>query len=156
MRNRWVRGAAVSMFFLAVACGGGNNNNAGTSPTATESESPSGGAGTVEVTEKDFSVATNPTSASAGAITFDVHNEGPSVHEFVVFETDLAPDALPTNADGTVNEEGEGVTHIDEIEDIPVGEEQDLEVDLEAGNYVLICNLPGHYKSGMHTGFTVS
>ena len=49
-------------------------------------------------------------SAPAGEVTFNVTNKGPEdVHEFVVFETDLAPDALPTVADGSVDEEGEGV-----------------------------------------------
>jgi len=28
-------------------------------------------------------------------------------------------------------------------------------VDLEAGTYQLVCNLPGHYEAGMHTVFTV-
>ena len=28
-------------------------------------------------------------------------------------------------------------------------------VVLEAGHYVLVCNLPGHYELGMATNFTV-
>jgi len=50
---------------------------------------------------------------------------------------------------------------IDEIEDIPVGETQSLTVDLEAGKYVLICNIydeaeaEAHYAEGMRTAFTV-
>ena len=27
---------------------------------------------------------------------------------------------------------------------------------LDAGSYVFICNLPGHYAQGMHTSFTAS
>jgi uncharacterized cupredoxin-like copper-binding protein len=30
-----------------------------------------------------------------------------------------------------------------------------LTVDLAAGSYVLLCNLPGHYESGMRTAFDV-
>jgi uncharacterized cupredoxin-like copper-binding protein len=26
---------------------------------------------------------------------------------------------------------------------------------LTPGKYVMVCNLPGHYKAGMHEGFTV-
>jgi uncharacterized cupredoxin-like copper-binding protein len=48
------------------------------------------------------------------------------------------------DADGNVDEEGEGVEHIDEIEGIPPGSSESLTVNLEAANYVLICNLPGH------------
>jgi uncharacterized cupredoxin-like copper-binding protein len=74
----------------------------------------------------------------------------------VIFKTDLAPDALPLGDDGNVDEEGEGVEHIDEIEDITGGSTQSLTVTLDAGNYVFICNLPGHYQQGMHAAFTVS
>ncbi len=50
---------------------------------------------------------------------------------------------------------------VDEIEDIPVGETESLTVDLNAGNYVLICNIydeeeqETHYSEGMRTAFTV-
>ena len=73
-----------------------------------------------------------------------------------IFQTDLAEDALPTNEDGDVDEEGEGVTLIDEIEDIEAGSTESLTVTLDAGSYVFICNLPGHYAQGMHTSFTAS
>jgi hypothetical protein len=78
---------------------------------------------TVDVTVQEFAVIPAESSAPAGDVTFDVTNEGPDdVHEFVVFKTDLAPDALPTVADGSVDEEGEGVELIDEIEDITIGD----------------------------------
>ena len=32
----------------------------------------------------------------------------------------------------------------------------ELTVNLEAGAYALICNLPGHYAEGMVTEFTVT
>jgi uncharacterized cupredoxin-like copper-binding protein len=123
-----------------------------------------GGGGTVEVTLQEFSVIPAQDSVSAGEVTFEVENTGPEdVHEFVVIKTELAPDALPTDENGVVEEEGEGMEVIDEIEDIPVGETQSLTVDLEAGSYVLICNIveehegetEAHYQMGMRTGFTV-
>jgi uncharacterized cupredoxin-like copper-binding protein len=73
-----------------------------------------------------------------------------------VFKTDLPPDQLPTNEDGDVDEEGEGVEAIDEVEDIAGGSDAELTVNLDAGSYVVICNLPGHYRQGMHAAFTVS
>jgi uncharacterized cupredoxin-like copper-binding protein len=62
-----------------------------------------------------------------------------------------------------VDEEGEGVELIDEIEDIAVGDTPMLTVSLDAGNYVLICNIVEdegdetivHYQQGMRTAFTV-
>jgi len=114
-----------------------------------------GDSGGVGVTLADFSVTPDENSASAGDVTFDVTNDAEQTHEFVVFKTDLAPDQLPTNEDGDVDEEGEGVELIDEIEDIEGGSDESLTVNLDSGNYVLICNLPGHYAQGMHAAFTV-
>jgi uncharacterized cupredoxin-like copper-binding protein len=118
-------------------------------------EIPSAAGGGITVTEMDFAIEPASTSAPAGKVAFDIQNEGPQTHEFVVFKTDLDPADLPTNADGTVDEEGAGVKHIDEIEDIAPCTSESLSVNLAAGNYVFICNLPGHYASGMHTAFVV-
>ena len=112
--------------------------------------------GGIDVTVSDFKVEPAETSAPAGELTFDITNDAEQTHEFVIFKTDLAPDALPVGDDGDVDEEGEGVEHIDEIEDITGGSTQSLTVSLDAGNYVFICNLPGHYAQGMHAAFTVS
>jgi uncharacterized cupredoxin-like copper-binding protein len=108
------------------------------------------------VTLADFTVTADPTSAPSGDVTFDVTNDAEQTHEFVVVQTDLAPDALPTDEDGNVDEEGEGITPIDEVEDVEGGSSQSLTVNLDAGSYVLFCNLPGHYQQGMHTSFTAS
>jgi uncharacterized cupredoxin-like copper-binding protein len=112
--------------------------------------------GGVAVTLADFTITADPDSASAGEVTFDVTNDAEQTHEFVVFQTDLAPDQLPTDEGGDVDEAGEGVALVDEIEDIEGGSTQSLTVNLDAGSYVLICNLPGHYGQGMLAGFTVN
>lgn len=50
---------------------------------------------------------------------------------------------------------------VDEVEDIPSGEKQTLTVDLEAGHYVLVCNIvdedeaESHFANGMRTDFEV-
>ncbi len=86
-------------------------------------------------------------------MTFNISNEGERVHELVVFKTDLAEDALPVTAD-EVDEAT--LDLIDEVEDIEPGASSDLTVTLEAGSYVVICNVTGHYTQGMHASFTVS
>ena len=95
-------------------------------------------------------------------VTFEATNEGPDdVHEFVVIATDLAITELPTIEDGSVDEAGEGLEVIGEIEAIPVGDTQSVTLDLEAGSYALICNIydadedEAHYQEGMRTSFTV-
>jgi uncharacterized cupredoxin-like copper-binding protein len=117
---------------------------------------------TVAVTLQEFAVVPDATSVSAGEVTFDITNEGPEdVHEFVVFETDLAPDALPTGEDGSVDEAGEGLVLIGEVEDIPVGGSGTLTEIFEPGSFVLVCNIydadedEAHYQEGMFVGFTV-
>jgi hypothetical protein len=120
------------------------------------------GGGTVAATLQEFAIAANPSSIAAGEVTFEAENIGPDdLHELVVIRTDLTPDALPTNADGSVDEGGEGVEAIGEIEEFPVGETQSMTLDLDAGSYVLICNIydadeqEAHYQEGMRLAFTV-
>jgi uncharacterized cupredoxin-like copper-binding protein len=121
-----------------------------------------GDATVVAVSLQEWSVVPAQSSAPAGDVTFEVTNDGPEdVHEFVVLRTDLDPADLPVDENGVVSEEGEGIEVVDEIEDIPVGDSQELTVSLEAGSYVLLCNIwssdesEAHYQLGMRVAFTV-
>jgi len=96
-------------------------------------------------------------------VTFSITNDGPEdIHEFVVIATDLDPAELPTDETGAVDESGEGIEVSGEVEDVPVGETQELTLSLDAGNYVLICNIysededEAHYAMGMRAAFTVN
>jgi uncharacterized cupredoxin-like copper-binding protein len=147
----------VPLALLAVAIPAcGNDEETTTSPAA-------GGPSTVAVTLQEFAVGTVPASAAAGSVTFNATNNGPDdVHEFVVIATDLDITKLPTVEDGSVDETGEGMEVMGEIEDIAVGDTQSVTLDLTAGNYALICNIydktedEAHYQEGMRTGFTVT
>jgi uncharacterized cupredoxin-like copper-binding protein len=124
--------------------------------TACSSDDGAGGGGTpVDVTLTDTSASVSPASTAAGAITFAVKNDGGATHELYVFKTELDPDALPVE-EGKVSESGEGVEFIAEVEDIAPGTTGQLDVDLAAGSYALLCNIPGHYEAGIRTGFTVT
>ena len=123
----------------------------------------SSGGTTVDVTLQEWAVLPDPGSVSAGEVTFSITNDGPEdVHEFVVIQTDLEPADLPTDETGVVSEDGEGMTVIDEVEDVAVGATEELTVSLEPGNYVLICNIysededEAHYAMGMFVAFTVT
>ncbi|MEA2556917.1 MAG: hypothetical protein QOG88_455 [Actinomycetota bacterium] len=157
---RMVPQRAVAHVALIAAIGLGlaacSSSSSSSTPTTDTTTTAPTGTGDVGVAEKDFAISLDSSSAPAGKVTFTVANAGPSVHEFVVFKTDLPEDQLPTDSKGDVDESGTGVTHIDEIEDIAAGStDSTLKVDLESGSYVLICNLPGHYGLGMHASFTV-
>jgi hypothetical protein len=67
---------------------------------------------------KEFSITPSTISIPAGQVTFNAENVGGVTHEMVIIRTDDAPDALPTEKDGTANEDAKGLTNIDEVEDI--------------------------------------
>ncbi len=137
--------AAVAVLALAAAaCGNGGDAGEAT-----------GGGTTVNVELKDFAITPTVTSASAGTVSFAASNTGPSEHEFVVLRTDLAPDALPVEG-GKVAEEVAGIEVVGEIEEFAAGGTEIASFDLTPGNYVFICNIPGHYQAGMEVAFQVT
>jgi uncharacterized cupredoxin-like copper-binding protein len=132
--------SAATLVFVPVACNAGGANP------------PASGDG-IAVTLKDFAIAPAATTAPSGAVAFDITNDGPSVHEFEVLATDTAPASLPVDS-GVVQTQDSEI--VDEVENIVPGTSTGLRVDLAPGSYVIICNVPGHYEAGMHTGFTVT
>lgn len=113
---------------------------------------------TIDAALTSYKITLSQNDVGAGQVTFHVHNDATDLkHEFVIFKTDLPEDQLPLTPEGIVDEEGQGVTHIDEVEVEP-GQAQDLTVNLEKGKYVIVCNIDStqqHYKHGMHVAFTV-
>jgi uncharacterized cupredoxin-like copper-binding protein len=149
--------APALVIALIPACSG--DDDAGGSPSDAFVDS----GGSVAVTLQEWSVGTVPADAPAGTVTFNLTNNGPDdEHEFVVVKTDLDPTELPTDENGAVDEEGEGIEIIDEVEAIKVGDSATLDVDLDAAAYVLMCNIydeteqESHYQQGMRTPFTVA
>jgi uncharacterized cupredoxin-like copper-binding protein len=121
-----------------------------------EGSTTAGGSGaSINAVEKDFSITLDPSSTASGKVTFNIDNQGATKHELVVIKTDLAPDQLPIKSDEPEVDEDK-LDGIGEKEDIDPGSSATLSLNLEPGKYVVICNLPGHYKLGMHTALTVS
>jgi len=121
---------------LAVAC------------TSTE-----GGDGDVAVSLRDDAITLSPATAQAGSVTLSATNEGTTTHEIEVFSGDVDPESLPIE-DNVASTEG--LELVDEIEDITSGSTADLTVDLQAGTYVIMCNLSGHFANGMHAVLSIS
>ena len=107
---------------------------------------------TVAVSENDvpkFKMKA-PKSAKAGKITFVVHNKGKLSHEFIVVKTNRPAGKLPLK--GAVAK----LTGVKgKIKPFKPGQTRKLALTLKAGKYVLLCNLPGHYKAGQYAAFTV-
>jgi uncharacterized cupredoxin-like copper-binding protein len=119
-------------------------------------EQPSPPGAVVDVLLDDFHVHRTTARVAAGMVRFQLTNNGPSTHEFIVVRTDRASAQLPLQRDGlTVDEEGPGVDHVDEAEGLDIADRRTLTLSLAAGHYVLFCNMEGHYLGGMHAAFTV-
>jgi uncharacterized cupredoxin-like copper-binding protein len=159
---------------LVVACGGDDDGDKETAAPTAEDRSATPGAtedgtsasptvppaDTVAPFELDeWVLRAEKSRARPGTVTFEVQNVGDFTHQFLVIRTDIEKDELPRKP----NDEGADETDLDivaRIDEIAAGASDEIEVDVEAGQYVLICNLaPGgesHYLNGMYTEFEVT
>lgn len=110
----------------------------------------------VQVELKEWSVIPSSFQASSGTVAFQANNTGTTPHELVVVKTNLAPTSLPIDSSGSMVDESELDGLIGEFDAFPPGENRSVDLTLDSGNYVLICNLPGHYERGMSVAFTVN
>ena len=101
----------------------------------------------VEVDE--FSVFPGTQGAPKGKVRFIVTNVGTVEHEFVVIKT-----AKPAGNLLKGNEADE-TGAVGEIDGVPAGQARTLTLNLSRGHYALICNLPGHYRTGQFADFYV-
>ncbi len=126
-------------------------------PTATPggNQTPTAGGIQVSLTEDpSFTVGVEPASAKAGTVTFAVTNTGRILHNLRLIKSDLSPDGLPLDASGLQVDETK-VEVVKSLKELAAGASEQLTADLQAGSYVLICNVPSHYEAGMHAAFTV-
>lgn len=180
-RVRWRILAALALSALAVgalllaACGGGNGSAEAEATKAARAAADSHEDEGHEHAEGDEHGASDQTvvhvildewvvrlghdgeettvTVPAGKVTFEIHNEGQSVHELAVLRTDLPVDDLPQSG-GAVDEDAAGEL-IGRTEYLSSGAADVLSLDLEPGTYALICNIPGHYQQGMYATLVV-
>ena len=93
---------------------------------------------------------------AAGEVTFAVTNDSKDfVHEMVISPITDATKPLPYLTDGEkVDEDAAG--HLGEVAELDPGAKGALTITLTPGTYILYCNIPGHYISGMWTTITVT
>jgi uncharacterized cupredoxin-like copper-binding protein len=148
-------GAGAALLALFGCGGGGSNDN-----TTSQAQAPAQPAarGTLTIGMTDYAFSPNDTTTNAGTIKISTPNQGQLPHELVLLKTDQSPGSLPTLSNGEVDEEGleaKGVESPGEIEDVGPGQTKSATLKLTPGRYVMICNLPGHYKQGMYGTLTV-
>jgi uncharacterized cupredoxin-like copper-binding protein len=70
------------------------------------------------------------------------------VHEFLVVRTDLDPNALPMEEDGTKVDEAK-LKEVQELGDLDPGRSGEMRIMMKSGRYLMFCNRPGHFRAGM-------
>lgn len=155
---------ALALVALISACGGSSSGsdgaatNGGSGDVEEHTDDGDGDEGgeSVHVTLDEWSITPahgEAFEAAAGEMVFEIHNDGAAPHDLKVIKTDLAPDALPI-VDGVVDQEAAGEV-IGGVDPIAGGEIYVEPYSLDAGNYVIICTIPGHYQQGMSAELTV-
>ena len=129
--------SAVGLRAVMAQDEGDSTPTAGATPGATPGASPeaqaAGGndeAVTVVAVDIDFEPAEFTIPADTD-VEITVDNEGALQHDFIIEDTDFATELL----DG--------------------GESETITVNLEAGEYVYYCSVPGHREAGMEGTLTV-
>lgn len=130
---------AATLALALVACTSQASDGTGASDT------------TVAVTLVDDAVVLEPATVAAGSVRFETTNEGTMTHEFEIFSGATTVDLTVENNVAVT----EGLELVDEVEDVIPGSTAELVVDLEAGTYLVMCNLPEHYEAGMVALLTV-
>jgi uncharacterized cupredoxin-like copper-binding protein len=128
---------AVAIPLAFAACGDDEDTSttaaSDTSTEETTTEASSGGGSTIDISETEFALDPSDPTAEAGNVTFNVSNDGETVHDLEV--------------------EGNGVEEV--TPSIEAGGSAQLSVDLEPGEYKIYCTIPGHADQGMEGTLTV-
>ncbi len=104
----------------------------------------------------NMAIRLDRTEVPVGRVTFDITNDSADfVHEMVVMKLSSPDEILPYDSDaGEVNEDA--IASLGEVSELDPGQSGTLSVDLTPGQYLLFCNVPGHYTGGMWTVLTAS
>jgi len=103
------------------------------------------------VTMKDYRVELSVDTVKAGTVKIGVKNAGGMEHSFELIKSDLAFDKLPVDSGAKAKEDG----LVKQVKSLGVGKVSVVTADLAAGNYVVICNVAGHYQLGMRVALKV-
>jgi len=101
-----------------------------------------------------YAITAPDTFSADGEISLQVKNNAALIHNLRVLRTDLSADSLPTNDQAMVDIESAGEV-VFASDDLQNGGEEETNLSLDAGTYVLFCNIPGHYQLRMYKAITI-
>jgi len=137
-------GSGPTGFVTAVPVTGGSAVAGGGAATGGSDQPPPAGDTAINFVEKDFAIAMDKSTIKAGSITFNIKNNGPSLHNI----------GITKEADSS---KGGGITGpvIKDSDTIDQGKTTTITVDLQPGAYNVVCTVPGHVQLGMIMKLTV-
>jgi uncharacterized cupredoxin-like copper-binding protein len=141
---------ALTLSGLLVLVGAACSAQAAAQPAAAKPAAPQAPSLTrdVIVGEGDMFLDSSVTTVASGKVTFTVTNIGAIQHEFVIVSGD--PTGTKGDEPGRVSEANHiGGAEGPEIGNINPGGTKTLSANFAPGTYTVMCNLPGHYASGM-------
>lgn len=102
-----------------------------------------------------MSLTLTPRTLPSGPVEFTVENDSSgALHEFLFAKWTKADDALPYDKK-TQQVREDDLQGLQGIEDLRPRETVTAQFTLGKGRYVVFCNEPGHFLSGMRTEFVV-
>jgi len=107
----------------------------------------------VAVQVDEFSVFPGTQGAPKGKVRFVVTNIGKIEHEFIVVKTSKPAGNLLGGDHGPNRADESGA--VGELGSVKAGQAKTLNLTLKPGHYALLCNLPGHYRTGQFADFYV-
>lgn len=137
-------------------------------PAVTASSDDGGASVSVVLTDPfgpagQFALEPDPISVDAGSLEIVAMNQGGDVHNLLIVKGD-DPAALPVDGNGAVIEgDLPEDDFIGKIATVDAGSEESVSFDLDAGSYILFCNIvtlltppESHFALGMVSTFTVT
>ncbi len=152
--------AALTVSAGLAACGSSTSSSAtaaATAPTAPASTAPATAAaaapattavdGKITVDASEYAFMPAAVTAKPGKLSFTLDNKGKIPHELIVLKTSADPAGLKVDPSTARISESSSVG---EVSETAAGKAKTSTLDLAAGTYVYVCNIPAHYGLGMY------
>jgi uncharacterized cupredoxin-like copper-binding protein len=109
-----------------------------------------------DMSKVTMGIALSTDTVKAGEITFEVLNSSKdTIHEMIITRLRDLTMLFPYNSSESKVDEDKMPDILGEVSELEPGKTGALRLDLKPGKYLLFCDVPGHFTSGMWTIFTV-
>ena len=125
-------------------------------PDPSASESPTPDAADLSGIVTEWGIELSSATSISGEVSIGLTNSGTMPHEFIVVRTDLTTEELLATVDSASNRLDEAMLNAaGEQPEFAPGEDKLLTLDLSPGKYIVLCNIAGHFSSGMYASLEI-